>query len=95
MSKLRLTTSFQDQPIEGCNLLLYLDGVWLMDVAQNLGVCEGLPVVVLEEEPLDGYDGLEFDAILVWRGSKSLLGPQLVAVAEEGTYRQCSTAALQ
>jgi hypothetical protein len=85
LAKLRIYADFNSRTVDGWCYCLLVDGRKLKDVAAELGVYEGMPVVVFYEDCADEF---EFDGVLSFRSSLPLSGPEWVAIVDESTFRR-------
>jgi hypothetical protein len=85
LAKLRIYADFNSCTVDGWCYCLRVDGRELNDVAAELGVYEGMPVVVFYEDCADEF---EFDGVLSFRSSLPLSGPEWVAIVDESTFRR-------
>jgi len=84
MKRLRLSADFNSRTVEGWYCALHHGGSRLDDVAEELGVREGMPVTVYNDEPGDEF---EFDGFLGLRPSLPPPAPQWVAIIDDSTFR--------
>ena len=83
LAKLRIYADFNARTVEGWCYCLRVDGRELNDVAAQLGVYEGMPVVVFYEDCAN-----EIDGALSFRWPLPLSSPEWVAIVDKSTFRR-------